>query len=456
MDFSTVYHRLENNLYTDPDVFVRDVRLIFSNSRTYNTIPRSRVIMSYLNLLQIRIRAWDAACILRPVLFPLPLVFLSSFGFHFQIYSMTIRLSAMFEDRIDNVLSDWYESESGGARRTRLRTIRLLESHAPGSSGVPRQRMARSGSQTNTASSSDVGSNSDSLNTRETRTRSVATRAAITTQSEQTNGHRHHSERPETRGNVRAISQSRNQQNNDNSFEETEVLTSGRPTRSTRSSARRELVMRFPASRIRQSSQEETVANGPSTSRYSTRRSASLAQRNASVNDEESEEEEEEGEEEEEIGEEEQGGSEEEDEEQGGDSEGDEDEEEDDEEEEEDEEEESDDSTEDSRHQTRRKTARPTHRPTVALRTKRASTTNARSNRANSSTSSARRTSETSQPNAIAPARRSLRRNSAARRVRYNENDSDSESDSVNNEIIGVSSRGRVRKPAIRMQDYVE
>ena len=457
MDFSTVYHRLENNLYTDPDVFVRDVRLIFSNSRTYNTIPRSRVIMSYLNLLQITIRAWDAACILRPVLFPLPLVFLSSFGFHFQIYSMTIRLSAMFEDRIDNVLSDWYESESGGARRTRLRTIRLLESHAPGSSGVPRQRMARSGSQTNTASSSDVGSNSDSLNTRETRTRSVATRAAITTQSEQTNGHRHHSERPETRGNVRAISQSRNQQNNDNSFEETEVLTSGRPTRSTRSSARRELVMRFPASRIRQSSQEETVANGPSTSRYSTRRSASLAQRNASVNDEESEEEEEEeGEEEEEIGEEEQGGSEEEDEEQGGDSEGDEDEEEDDEEEEEDEEEESDDSTEDSRHQTRRKTARPTHRPTVALRTKRASTTNARSSRANSSTSSARRTSETSQPNAIAPARRSLRRNSAARRVRYNENDSDSESDSVNNEIIGVSSRGRVRKPAIRMQDYVE
>ena len=458
MDFSTVYHRLENNLYTDPDVFVRDVRLIFSNSRAYNTIPRSRVIMSYLNLLQIRIRTWDVACILPLILFPLPLLFLSSFGFRLQIYSMTIRLSAMFEDRIDNVLSDWYESESGGARRTRLRTIRLLESHAPGSSGVPRQRMPRSGSHTNTASSSDVGSNSDSLNTRETRTRSIATRAAITAQSEQTNGH--HSERTETRGNVRAISQSRNQQNNDNTFEETDVLASGRPSRSTRSSARRELVMRFPASRIRQSSQEEAVANGPSVSRYSTRRSASLAQRTASVNDEESEEEEEEEEgeeeEEEEIGEEEQGGSDEEDEEQGGDSEGDEDEEEDDEEEEEDEEEETDDSTEDSRHQTRRKTARPTHRPTVALRTKRASTTNARSNRANSSTSSARRTSETSQRNAIAPARRSLRRNSAARRVRYNENDSDSESDSVNNEIIGVSSRGRVRKPAIRMQDYVE
>lgn len=413
MDFSTVYQRLENNLYTDPDTFVRDVRLIFSNSRAYNTMPRSR------------------------------------------IYSMTIRLSAMFEDRIDNVLSDWYESASGGARRTRLRTIRLLESHAPDSNGVPRQRMPHSGSQTNTASSSDVGSNSDSLSTRESRTRSIATRASVTSQSEQVNGYRHQTDRTETRGNSRANPQSRHSRDNDNAFVGTELLANGRPTRSTRSSARRELVMRFPASRIRQNSQEEAVTNGPTIGRYSTRRSASLAQRSASVNDEESEDEgEEEEEEEEEVGEEEQEESDEEDEEQGGDSEGDEDE--DDEEDDEEEEDESDDSREGSRHQTRRKTARPTHRPTVALRTNRTPTTNTRSNRAKPSTSSARRTSETSQSNASAPTRRSLRRNSSVRHVRYNENDSDSESDSVGNEIIGVSSRGRVRKPAIRMQDYVE
>jgi len=43
MDFSTVYRRLEDNLYNDPEAFVRDVRLIFSNSRAYNTVPRSRV-----------------------------------------------------------------------------------------------------------------------------------------------------------------------------------------------------------------------------------------------------------------------------------------------------------------------------------------------------------------------------------------------------------------------------
>ena len=43
MDFSSVCRRLEDNLYNDPETFVRDVRLIFSNSRAYNTVPRSRV-----------------------------------------------------------------------------------------------------------------------------------------------------------------------------------------------------------------------------------------------------------------------------------------------------------------------------------------------------------------------------------------------------------------------------
>ena len=52
---------------------------------------------------------------------------------------MTIRLSAMFEDRVDTVLRDWYETASGGARRTRLRTQQLLQSR-PGSSGLAGQR----------------------------------------------------------------------------------------------------------------------------------------------------------------------------------------------------------------------------------------------------------------------------------------------------------------------------
>ena len=378
---------------------------------------------------------------------------------------MTIRLSAMFDDRVDSVLRDWYESASGGARRTRLRTMRLLGSQAPGSGSVSRHRASHSGSQgTSSAAvhSSGAGSSSDSLSARENRTRSVATRAATTFDSDLRNGYGHAvTSRTETRGSSRANPQSRHDRDNDNVFDDT---GSGRQTRS---SARRGLVMRFPASRIQENRQEESVSNGPVTSRYSTRRSASLAQGSTSVNGEESDEEEEdeEGEEEEEEGEDEEEGeegSEEGEEEQGedsedGDEEGQEDEEEDEEEDDEDEEEESDDSAMESRHQTRRKTARPTHRPTVTVRTNRsANTSNARSTRRQSNGSSSRRTSETSQRNVNPPARRSLRRNSSARRVRYNENDSDSESDSVGNEVIGVSSRGRVRKPAVRMQDYVE
>ena len=379
---------------------------------------------------------------------------------------MTIRLSAMFEDRVDSVLRDWYESASGGARRTRLRTMRLLESHAPISSGTSRQRMPHSedhaASSSSRASSSGLEPSFEAVNTRENRTRSLATRAVTTSELDQRNGQRYPS-RTETRGSSRANPQSRHERDNDNVFDNDGVSGSGRSTRSTRSSARRELVMRIPTSRIQQSIEEEVVSNGPVTSRYATRRTSSLAQSSTSVNEEESDEDEceEEGEEDEED--EEEGGESEEGEEQGDDSEeeGDEDEEEED-NEDEDEEEESEDSADESRPQTRRKAARPTHRPTVTVRTNRAATktSSTRTSRSKPSASSTRRrtseTSETSHRNDSAPCRRSLRRNSSVRRVRYNENDSDSGSDSAGNEIIGVSSRGRIRKPAVRMQDYVE
>lgn len=432
MDFSTVYRRLEDNLYSDPETFVRDVRLIFSNSRAYNTMPRSR------------------------------------------IYGMTIRLAAMFEDRVDSVLRDWYEAASGGARRTRLRTMRLLESQAPNTNSVSRHRTSHSGHQaaSNAAHYSGVNSGVDSLSARESRTRSIGTRDSFTSDSEHRNGFGHAvTSRTETRTSSRVSSQSRIERDNDSVFDDT---GSGRQTRSTRSSARRELVMRFSASRIPQNRQEESVSNGPPASRYSTRRSTSLARGSSSVNGEESDDEgeEEDGDEEEEGSdeeeEEEQGegsdeerGDEEQDEEEEEEEEDDEDdEEEDDEDEDEEEEEDSDDSAVQSRQQTRRKAARPTHRPTVTMRpnSKRSAKTGAsRSDKRKSNASSSRRTSDASQRNETpAPSRRSLRRNSSARRVHYNENDSDSGSDSPGNEIIGVSSRGRVRKPAIRMQDYVE
>lgn len=425
MDFSTVYRRLEDDLYNDPETFVRDVRLIFSNSRAYNTMPRSR------------------------------------------IYGMTIRLAAMFEDRVDSVLRDWYEAASGGARRTRLRTMRLLGSQAPNTNSVSRNRASHSGHQaaSGAAHYSGVNSGVDSLSARESRTRSTGTRASFTSDSEHRNSFGHAiPSRTETRTSFRVSSQSRHERDNDSVFDD---AGSGPQTRSTRSSARRELVMRFPASRIQQNRHEETVSNGPPGSRYSTRRSTSLARGSSSVNGEESDEEEEGGDEEEEgsdeeeeqgEGSDEEGGDEEQDEEEDEEEEEDEDDEE--EEEDDEEEEDSDDSTVQSRQQTRRKAARPTHRPTVTMRpnsNRSAKTGASRSDNRKSNASSSRRTSDASQRNETpAPSRRSLRRNSSARRVHYNENDSDSGSDSPGNEIIGVSSRGRVRKPAIRMQDYVE
>ena len=392
---------------------------------------------------------------------------------------MTIRLAAMFEDRVDSVLRDWYEAASGGARRTRLRTMRLLESQAPNTNSVSRHRTSHSGHQaaSNAAHYSGVNSGVDSLSARESRTRSIGTRASLTSDSEHRNGFGHAvTSRTETRTSSRVSSQSRIERDNDSVFDDT---GSGRQTRSTRSSARRELVMRFSASRIQQNRQEESVSNGPPASRYSTRRSTSLARGSSSVNGEESDDEgeEEDGDEEEEgsdeeeeqqqgegsdeeRGDEDQDEEEEEEEEDDEDDEEEDDEDEDEEEEEEEEEEDSDDSAVQSRQQTRRKAARPTHRPTVTMRpnSKRSAKTGAsHSDKRKSNASSSRRTSDASQRNETpAPSRRSLRRNSSARRVHYNENDSDSGSDSPGNEIIGVSSRGRVRKPAIRMQDYVE
>ncbi|GFU01912.1 PH-interacting protein [Trichonephila clavipes] len=65
MDLSTVQERLNSNHYSSPSDFCKDMRLIFQNSRNYNTNKKSR------------------------------------------IYSMTIRLSAMFEEHIRSIISDW-------------------------------------------------------------------------------------------------------------------------------------------------------------------------------------------------------------------------------------------------------------------------------------------------------------------------------------------------------------
>ncbi|KAJ7310307.1 hypothetical protein JRQ81_007211 [Phrynocephalus forsythii] len=97
MDFSTVKETLEAGNYTNPLEFYKDVRLIFCNSKAYTPNKKSR------------------------------------------IYSMTLRLSALFENHIKNIISE-YKSAMQCQKRRRLRPRyrkRLRSSSSSSSSSHP-------------------------------------------------------------------------------------------------------------------------------------------------------------------------------------------------------------------------------------------------------------------------------------------------------------------------------
>lgn len=68
MDLQIVREKLESSDYTEPTQLAKDISLIFSNSKLYNTNKRSR------------------------------------------IYTMTLRLSAMFDSRMKAILSTWRQA----------------------------------------------------------------------------------------------------------------------------------------------------------------------------------------------------------------------------------------------------------------------------------------------------------------------------------------------------------
>ncbi|XP_060082031.1 bromodomain and WD repeat-containing protein 3-like [Ylistrum balloti] len=78
MDLGTVKENLENGEYSDPTQLCKDIRLVFHNSKVFNTNKRSR------------------------------------------IYTMTLRLSAMFEEQIKDIVIDW---KSAKKRMSRSRSI---------------------------------------------------------------------------------------------------------------------------------------------------------------------------------------------------------------------------------------------------------------------------------------------------------------------------------------------
>ncbi|XP_033739931.1 PH-interacting protein-like [Pecten maximus] len=78
MDLGTVKENLDNGEYSDPTELCKHIRLVFHNSKVYNTNKRSR------------------------------------------IYTMTLRLSAMFEEQIKDIVIDW---KSAKKRMSRSRSM---------------------------------------------------------------------------------------------------------------------------------------------------------------------------------------------------------------------------------------------------------------------------------------------------------------------------------------------
>ncbi|GFR63055.1 bromodomain and WD repeat-containing protein 3-like [Elysia marginata] len=82
MDLTTVHTKLATGHYGNPLDLCRDIRLIFQNSKLYNTNKRSR------------------------------------------IYSMTLRLSALFEAHVRDIISDWKLNHKSSSRVKESRTKR--------------------------------------------------------------------------------------------------------------------------------------------------------------------------------------------------------------------------------------------------------------------------------------------------------------------------------------------
>ncbi|KAJ8027105.1 Bromodomain and WD repeat-containing protein 3 [Holothuria leucospilota] len=142
MDLSTVRENLNAGFYQDPIEFAKDVRLIFTNSKAYNTNKKS------------------------------------------QIYSMTLRLSALFEDKVRDTMRDYKNAAkhkilTKGKRRPSWFQKRLqseqssqsdvLPDDRPGPSGISTRSKVKQGlvpngySQSSQQSEESDGSDSDTI-----------------------------------------------------------------------------------------------------------------------------------------------------------------------------------------------------------------------------------------------------------------------------------------------------
>lgn len=140
MDLSTVKEKLLSDKYSNPNSLFRDLRLIFSNSRTFNTNKRSK------------------------------------------IYASTLRLSAMVEEKMKEIIKSWNSAvkhkkssprqttsnltSSAHSSRIIKRQQRRMAATAPSSSIRASSRKNRTGlstAKTTTASHSDLNTSATTV-----------------------------------------------------------------------------------------------------------------------------------------------------------------------------------------------------------------------------------------------------------------------------------------------------
>ncbi|XP_067903868.1 bromodomain and WD repeat-containing protein 3 isoform X1 [Heterodontus francisci] len=134
MDFNTVKETLEEGNYETPLEFCKDVRLIFSNAKAYTPNKKSRVKGIF------------------------------SFG---KIYSMTLRLSALFETQIKKIISDYkFALKCQKKNKPRQKYRKRFKSSSSSNSSSSRSSSrsgSRSSSRSGSRSSSHCSSRASSL-----------------------------------------------------------------------------------------------------------------------------------------------------------------------------------------------------------------------------------------------------------------------------------------------------
>lgn len=132
MDFGTVLNTLTEGKYQSPIELCKDVRLIFSNSKAYTPSKKSRVRHKHthtpLSLSSLSLIYMVALSYFHAVMKFLSLCVVWQLTQYIvscvQIYSMSLRLSALFEEHVSSILADYKAIHGLTDRLTRQGTDR--------------------------------------------------------------------------------------------------------------------------------------------------------------------------------------------------------------------------------------------------------------------------------------------------------------------------------------------